>query len=125
MSVLTSYLNFVGQQPIRWSQARRSMGFTNSLDFGELGPRDTSDPRLLTIANVGAWNVEVTSEVAGAAGDLYFDGLKLNGSLWDLFSEIINRGNDADCSATLTVPESYSGVGEQSGTVIFWAAEAP
>ncbi len=96
-----------------------------SLDFGELGPRDTSDPQLITITNVGAWDVEVTSETAGVAGDLYFEGLAINGDLWDLFSEIINRGDYAECSATLTVPESYTGVGEQSGTVIFWAAEAP
>ncbi len=96
-----------------------------SLDFGELGPRDTSAPQVITITNVGAWDVEVTCEVAGVVGDLYFDGLRLNDELWDLFSEIINRGNDMDCSATLTVPESYTGVGEQSGTAIFWAAEAP
>jgi hypothetical protein len=97
----------------------------SSLDFGELGPRDTSDPQLLTITNVGAWDVAVTCEADGEAGDLYFEGLELNGDLWNLFREIINRGNDAECSATLTVPESYTGVGEQSGTVIFWAAEAP
>jgi hypothetical protein len=96
-----------------------------SLDFGELGPRDTSDPQLITITNVGAWDIEVTCEANGAAGDLYFEGLELNGDLWNLFREIINRGNDTECSATLTVPESYTGVGEQSGTVIFWAAEAP
>jgi hypothetical protein len=97
----------------------------NSLDFGELGPRDTSDPQVITITNVGAWDVEVTCEVAGEAGDLYFEGLELDGDLWDVFLEIINRGGDAECSATLAVPESYTGVGEQSGTVIFWAAEAP
>jgi hypothetical protein len=96
-----------------------------SIDFGEMGPRDTSDPHPITITNVGAWDVEVTCEVNGEAGDLYFEGLELNAELWNLFSEIINRGNNTDCSATLTVPESYPGVGEQSGTVIFWAAEAP
>jgi hypothetical protein len=96
-----------------------------SLDFGELGPRDTSDPQPLTITNVGAWDVEVTGEVAGEAGDLYFEGLKLNGDLWELFAEIINRGDDVEYSVTLTVPEDYTGVGEQGGTVIFWAAEAP
>jgi hypothetical protein len=96
-----------------------------SLDFGELGPRDTSDPQTVTITNVGAWDVEVTCEVSGAEGDLYFEGLALDGALWDLFSEIVNRGADAECAVTLTVPEGYSGVGEQGGTVIFWAAEAP
>lgn len=96
-----------------------------SLDFGELGPRDESDPQVITITNVGAWDVEVTCDVAGEAGDLYFEGLAMDGDLWHLFSEIISRGDDAECSATLTVPESYTGVGEQSGTVIFWAAEAP
>jgi hypothetical protein len=97
----------------------------DSLDFGELGPRDTSDPQTVTITNVGAWDVEVTCEVSGAEGDLYFEGLALDGTLWDLFSEIVNRGADAECTVTLTVPEGYSGVGEQGGTVIFWAAEAP
>jgi hypothetical protein len=96
-----------------------------SLDFGELGPRDTSNPQVITITNVGAWDVEVTCQANGEAGDLYFEGLELNGALWDLFSEIINRGNNTECSATLTVPESYTGAGEQSGTIIFWAAEAP
>jgi hypothetical protein len=97
----------------------------DSLDFGELGPRDTSDPQTVTITNVGAWDVEVTCEVSGVEGDLYFEGLVLDGALWDLFSEIVNRGADAECAVTLTVPEGYSGVGEQGGTVIFWAAEAP
>jgi hypothetical protein len=90
-----------------------------------MGLRDISDPQVITITNVGAWDVEVTCEVAGGVGDLYFEGLKLNDELWDLFSEIINRGSNTDCSVVLAVPESYSGVGEQSGTVIFWAAEAP
>jgi hypothetical protein len=97
----------------------------NSLDFGELGPRDTSDPQVIAVTNVGSWDVEVTCEVAGEAGDPYFEGLELDGNLWDVFLEIINRGSDVECSATLTVPESFTGVGEQSGTVIFWAAEAP
>jgi hypothetical protein len=63
--------------------------------------------------------------VNGEAGDLYLEGLKLNGELWELFRETISRGSDTECSVTLTVPESYTGVGEQSGAVIFWAAEAP
>ena len=97
----------------------------SSLDFGELGPRDTSDPQLITITNTGAWDLQVTGDVLGEAGNLYFGGLELNGEMWDLFSEMINRGNHTECSATLTVPESYLGVGEQGGTIIFWAAEAP
>jgi hypothetical protein len=97
----------------------------SSLNFGELGPRDTSDPQVITITNVGAWEVEVTCDVNGEAGDLYLEGLKLNGELWELFRETISRGSDTECSVTLTVPESYTGVGEQSGAVIFWAAEAP
>ena len=79
------------------------------MDFGELGPRDTSDPQTVTITNVGAWDVEVTCEVSGVEGDLYFEGLVLDGALWDLFSEIVNRGADAECTVTLTVPEGYSG----------------
>jgi hypothetical protein len=97
----------------------------SSIDFGELGPRDTSNPQVITITNAGAWDVEVTCDVGGEAGSLYLEGLKLNGELWELFSETISRSSYTECSATLTVPESYTGVGEQSGTIIFWAAEAP
>lgn len=97
----------------------------SSIDFGELGPRDTSDQHTVTITNTGAWALLITCTVTDDVSDLYVDGLKLDDEMWDLFNATIARDNYQETNATLTVPENYTGVGEQSGTIIFWASEAP
>ena len=97
----------------------------SAIDFGELGPRDTSDPHPITITNAGAWTVLVTAEAIDDAENLFVAGLNLDGSLWDLFEATITRDNSQDTQATLTVPEDYAGIGEMAGTLIFWATEAP
>jgi len=97
----------------------------SSIDFGELGPRDTSGPHTITLTNEGAWDLQITSTVTDEAENLYVDGLKLDDVKWDVFSTTILRGGDTDCVATLIVPETYTLTGSQNGTLIFWAAEAP
>ena len=97
----------------------------SSIDFGELGPRDTSDPHTITMTNTGAWALLITCTVTDNASDLYVNGLKLDDEMWDLFNATIARDNYQETDATLTVPENYTGVGEQGGTIIFWASEAP
>jgi len=97
----------------------------SSIDFGELGPRDTSDSHTITITNTGAWALLITCTVTDDASDLYVDGLKLDDEIWDLFNATIARDNYQETDATLTVPENYTWVGEQGGTIIFWASEAP
>jgi len=96
-----------------------------SINFGELGPRDTSGPFTITLTNEGAWNLQITSTVTDEAEHLYVDGLKLDDVKWDVFSTTILRDGDTDCIATLTVPETYTLMGRQNGTLIFWAIEAP
>jgi len=105
-----------------------AIGFTidpSSIDFGELGPRDTSDPHTITLTNTGAWVLLITCNVSDDASDLYVDGFELDDEMWDLFSKTIVRDSYGECLATLTVPENYTGVGEKGGTIIFWASEAP
>jgi len=98
----------------------------NTVDFGGgLGPRDTSPAHSVVISNVGAWDVLVTAEVTDTADGLFVEGLYLDGSLWSAFSKTILRAADWTASATLHVPEDYIGVGEKTGTMIFWATEAP
>jgi len=97
----------------------------SSIDFGELGPRDTSTPHTITITNTGAWTLLITCSVTDEAEDLYVDGLFLDREMWNLFSAIIERDDYQETDATLTVPEDYTRIGEQTGTIIFWAAEAP
>ena len=84
-----------------------------SIDF------DTGGPHAVTITNTGAWDLSVTCRVNG----LYEDGPKLDGEPWSSFNATIKRDGHREIDATLTVPEGYPGVGE-SGTIIFWAAEA-
>lgn len=98
---------------------------TASINFGELGPGDTSAPYTIILTNEGAWNLQITSTVTDEAENLYIDGLKLNGVNWDTFSTIVVRNGETDCATTLTVPETYTLMGRQNGTLIFWAAEAP
>jgi hypothetical protein len=97
----------------------------SSIDFGELGPGDTSSPRTITVTNTGTWTLLVTCSVTDEAEDLYVDGLKLDGKRWGLFSTTVNKNNSRETSATLTVPEDYTELGEQNGTIIFWAEVAP
>jgi len=84
-----------------------------SIDF------DTGGPRTVNITNTGAWDLSVTGRVTG----LYGDGLKLDGEPWSSFNATIKRDGHQEIDVTLPVLESYPGVGE-SGTIIFWAAEA-
>jgi len=98
---------------------------SSSIDFGELGPRDTSTPHTITITNTGAWTLLITCSVTDEAEDLYVDGLFLDREMWNLFSAVIERDDYQETDATLTVPEDYTRIGEQTGTIIFWAAEAP
>ncbi|MFC2045586.1 hypothetical protein ACFLUH_02795, partial [Chloroflexota bacterium] len=96
-----------------------------SINFGQLGPRDTSAPYGLTITNLGTWDIAITCTVEDNADDLYIVGLKLDDTTWSSFETVILEHQSAVCDATLTVPEYYNQIGVQTGTIIFWASEAP
>jgi len=105
-----------------------AIGFTvspSSISFGELAPRDTSNPHTITVTNTGVWALRITCTVTDDGEDLFNSGLKLDQEVWSLFSSDVEGDDDAEFLCTLTVPEDYTGVGSQSGTVIFWAAAAP
>lgn len=95
----------------------------SSIDFGTLGPRDFSLPQTVTATNTGAWQILVTCTVSDEANGLYIDGITLDEVPWNEFSDTIGRGGSRNYECTLTVPEYYSGVGEQTGTIIFWAED--
>ncbi len=96
----------------------------DSINFGSLGPRDTSGNASITVINLGAWNVLITAEVTDTAGDLYVSGLKLDGVMWDDFSTTVLRSGYNSFYSTLTVPETYTQIGSQNGTLVFWAEDA-
>ncbi len=95
----------------------------SSIDFGTLGPRDFSLPQTVTATNTGAWQILVTCTISDEANGLYIDGITLDEVPWDEFSDTIGRGGSRNYECTLTVPEYYSGVGEQTGTIVFWAED--
>ena len=96
----------------------------SSINFGDLGPRDTSDPVTVALTNEGAWNLRITATVTDTAQNLYVGGLKLGYVKWDVFSTTVMRDGTTECIATLTVPADYTLTGRQNGTLIFWATEA-
>jgi hypothetical protein len=94
--------------------------------FGDgLGPGDTSAEYEVTINNIGTWEIMVTAEVIDEGDNLYVNGLRLGGSLWSLFQAIVSRDGSTATQVSLHVPEDYAGVGEQTGTLTFWAEAAP
>ena len=95
-----------------------------TIDFGQVGPRESSAPQTITITNLGAWDLIVTAEVSADPGGLYENGLMLDAVAWSEFSRTLPRDADVSCSAVVTVPETYSLVGPQPGTIVFWATDA-
>ena len=95
-----------------------------SVDFGTLGPRDTSDPHPLTISNTGAWEIMITATVLDEAEGLYENGLTLAGSAWEQYNSLLARENEVACDVRLHVDENYAAIGEQEGMLIFWAEES-
>jgi hypothetical protein len=97
----------------------------SNIDFGDgLGPGDTSSGHEVTITNVGAWEVKISTEVTDEADNLYVNGLRLDGSLWSLFQTTISRDDSMATQVSLHVPEDYAGVGEKTGALTFWAEAA-
>jgi hypothetical protein len=95
------------------------------INFGVLGPRDVSDPVTIRVTNQGAWRLAITTDVSDDAENLYVDGLKLGSLKWNEFDGTVSRGDFEEYVVTLTVPETYTETGNQNGTIIFWASEAP
>ena len=94
------------------------------IDFGDnLGPGDSSAQVTITVTNKGAWKLRITTQVTDAAQNLYVDGLKVDGVKWDAFSAIVLREDAAECAAVLSVPETYTLIGRQDGTLVFWATD--
>jgi len=95
------------------------------INFGVLGPRDISPPVTVTLTNLGAWRLAVTTMVSDDADGLYVDGLKLGSLKWNEFDGTVSRDDSEEYTVTLTVPETYTLTGNQNGTIIFWASESP
>ncbi len=95
----------------------------NLIDFGNLGPRDSSAPKSINIINQGSWDLKITVTVIDSAQGLYVQGLEMDDEQWQSFSVILGKAGTKQCEAVLTVPATYPGVGTKEGTIIFWAED--
>ena len=92
----------------------------DDLDFGKLVPGDTSERSDITIKNYGSCNILVTANIA-ETGDLYKQGLEIDGNSLGSFNVMIAKNMSKTPHVALNVPENYKGVGNKTGTLMFWA----
>lgn len=83
-------------------------------DFGKLAPGDTCERSDFTIKNFGTCNILVTAIVA-ETGDLYKQGLDIDGNLLELFYVTIVKNLLKTSHVSLYVSENYKGVGNKKG----------
>jgi len=92
----------------------------DKLDFGKLAPGDTSEISDITINNYGSCKILVTANVA-ETGDLYKQGLDIDENSLELFNLTVDKNMLKTPYVALHVLENYKGVGNKTGTLMFWA----
>lgn len=92
----------------------------DKLDFGKLAPGDTCERSDITIKNYGSCNILVTVNVA-ETGNLYKQGLEIDGNSLESFNTTVEKNMLKTPHVALHVPENYNGVGNKTGTLMFWA----
>jgi hypothetical protein len=97
-----------------------------SIDYGAVGPGESSAVETVIVTNTGTYDVDVTLEVQGAdatAQDFYEQSLYVNSSLYNIAAVIasILIGGSQPVDTQLQVPSTWSIPGAQDATYIFWA----
>jgi parallel beta-helix repeat protein len=98
----------------------------DSIDYGDVAPGDNSAVETVLITNVGSVGCNVTLEVNGAddvTQDFYEQSLYIDGGLYNADSVIASipfEGSE-DVDTQLQVPLSWSELGTQEATFVFWA----
>jgi hypothetical protein len=92
----------------------------DKLDFGKLAPGDTSNRNNITIKNFGTCTIYVTTDVAEEE-NLYKQGLEINGNSYESFNVTVVKNIFKTPYVALHVLENYKGVGNKTGTLMFWA----
>jgi hypothetical protein len=90
------------------------------LDFGKLAPGDTSERSDFTIKNYGTCDVYITTDVVEEE-NIYKQGLVIDRNSFESFNITIVKKMSKTPHVALHVPENYKGVGNKTGTLIFWA----
>jgi hypothetical protein len=101
----------------------------DSIDYGDVAPGKSSTVETVGVTNVGTVDCDVFFEVNGAdaaAQNFYEASLYVDGSLYNIAATIasIEVEGSEDIDIQLQVPLSWSEVGAQEATFVFWAEAA-
>lgn len=92
-----------------------------SLNFGSLRLGENSSTYQISIMNNATTTINVTAEVTDTAQNLYVHGLQINNAGWsDYQTQLISYATEK-VDLQLKVPVNYTGVGEKTGELVFWA----
>lgn len=102
----------------------------SSIDYGDVGPGESSAEETVVITNIGTSDVDVMLQVDGAtadAQDFYELSLYVDGALYDRNAVIasILVGAWEDVITQLHVPGDWNKGGVQQAEFIFWAEASP
>jgi len=102
------------------------------IDFGTLLPGDTSDEKQVTVENIGTHTVNVSANVdAASSTDLFYSNLQMvlsstwtTGPNWTNVITGLAMGKSQVTRIQLPVPDDYTPLGVESGTLVFEATAA-
>ena len=89
----------------------------SALNLGQLIPGNSVFDQVM-LKNEGQKNLTIKVDVAG---NTVFNFLKIDGSLWNLFTMFLPTSEQKDVSVQLSVPTGFNSSGIKQGTLIFWA----
>ena len=93
----------------------------SQVDFGKLKKGETSTQQI-SVNNTGSQAVYVEAIVSGDSKLL--DQFKLNSQLWSDYNQTIASKVTEQVTASLTIPNDFSGSGKHTGEVVFWGTVA-
>lgn len=98
-----------------------------SIDFGDLGPGDESDPISIAVTNVGIDAANVTIEVAYEGGDsLLSEALSIDDEDWRDCYFYLNSYDRRALSVSVSMPSDATSTEDLDGSVVIWVeAVAP
>ncbi|MBT6691245.1 DUF4430 domain-containing protein [Candidatus Parcubacteria bacterium] len=101
-----------GQDAIAFSVSQ------SNINFGSLKPGQSADT-ILSLNNTG--NVSVYIEASILGDDIFKDNVSLGQSMWEDFNIYLPTTDSNSVNVGLEIPNSFSGSGQKSGQLIFWA----
>ncbi len=93
-------------------------GVSGNLDFGELQAGQAATKQA-TITNSSNVNITTTASITGAS--LFQNNITLDSATPSSWQKQVFALTNEAVDVTLSVPQSYTQTGTETGTIIFWA----